>query len=485
MNEELRTVSKTDPLEDFYAYLDPQTVSQAKEFEKIMLEEIEDYEATAGDFETLLGEDHELLETLADELSLLAIAEASKEDSDEYKETLEIAYLNVIDKCAQLSKTYHPLSEMGMDRLGIALSISDSYEGAYRPLMTQVTEENIDRFASFLTENLYDEIVFGHKKAIGALRYREDKAYAAGIAVYHFETGEVTVLPILRIDHIFVADPFRQQGVGNHLMARLFGFAAQYPECVVTVSYSPPEEPYEQALEEMNVIEQYLDSWKFDFSMNYGDDYFIRIEDLKDSRDLDRGLNGVVSLESLKDLGEKMLKDFFEARKDSGDESASDLPYEYFDKNASCAVVKFGAITHLLLMHRYEDEGYRVLFWGGDDEDESVLPRLIRFSCRTLRTQNDPDAVISGTFTSEECVDIIKKAFPSATSSVTYDGILMKPRLSEDMTTEQWMELMKSIGLPDILDEKSFNEDLQLTKRQTYEIRKAFEEIAGNLAAPQ
>ncbi len=80
MNEELRTVSKTDPLEDFYAYLDPQTVSQAKEFEKIMKAELEEYEATAGDFETLLNEDHELLETLADELSLLAIAEASKEE---------------------------------------------------------------------------------------------------------------------------------------------------------------------------------------------------------------------------------------------------------------------------------------------------------------------------------------------------------------------------------------------------------------------
>ncbi len=109
--------------------------------------------------------------------------------------------------------------------------------------MTQVTEENIDKFASFLTEYLYDEIVIGHKKAIGALRYREDKAYAAGIAVYHFDMGEVTELPILRIEHIFVKSSFRQQGVGNQLMARLLGFAAQYPECIVTISYAPPAGP--------------------------------------------------------------------------------------------------------------------------------------------------------------------------------------------------------------------------------------------------
>ncbi len=118
-----------------------------------MMEKIEEYQATAGDFETLLNEDHELLETLADEFSLLAIAEASKEDSDEYREMLETAYLNVIDKSAQLSKTYHPFSEMGMDRLKIALSITDTYEDNYRLLMTQVNEENIDRFASFLTEH--------------------------------------------------------------------------------------------------------------------------------------------------------------------------------------------------------------------------------------------------------------------------------------------------------------------------------------------
>ncbi len=55
MDEAIRTVSEKEPLEDFYAYLDPQTVSQAKEFEKIMLAEIEDYEATAGDCETLIS----------------------------------------------------------------------------------------------------------------------------------------------------------------------------------------------------------------------------------------------------------------------------------------------------------------------------------------------------------------------------------------------------------------------------------------------
>ncbi len=32
MDEEMRTVSENESLEDFYAYLDPQTVSQAREF---------------------------------------------------------------------------------------------------------------------------------------------------------------------------------------------------------------------------------------------------------------------------------------------------------------------------------------------------------------------------------------------------------------------------------------------------------------------
>ena len=67
-----------------------------------MTEELEEYDASAGDFETLLTEDHELLEELVDDCSLLAIAEAVKQSEETEQETLEIAYLNVIDKLAQL-----------------------------------------------------------------------------------------------------------------------------------------------------------------------------------------------------------------------------------------------------------------------------------------------------------------------------------------------------------------------------------------------
>ncbi len=194
-----------------------------------------------------------------------------------------------------------------------------------------------------------------------------------------------------------------------------------------------------------------------------------------------RGLNGVVSLESLQNSGDKMVRDFFAARKDIGDDRVFDHPYEYFDKRVSCAIVQFGMITHLFLVHRYQDEGYRVLFWDGNDEDDSKLSRLIRYACRVLLSRKETDAVISGIFTSEESIEIIKNAFPSATSSATYDGILMKPRLSEDMTTDQWMELMKSLGLPDILDEKALSDERIFTNRQIYEIRKAFENIAKEL----
>ena len=119
MDEKLRDLS-----EESYTGLDPQTLSQVKEFEKIMTEELEEYDASAGDFETLLTEDHELLEELVDECSLLAIAEAVKQSEETEQETLEIAYLNVINKLAQFSKTFHPLSEMGIERLWAAHSFN-------------------------------------------------------------------------------------------------------------------------------------------------------------------------------------------------------------------------------------------------------------------------------------------------------------------------------------------------------------------------
>ncbi len=99
-------------------------------------------------------------------------------------------------------------------------------------------------------------------------------------------------------------------------MARLLGFAAQYPECTVTVVYVPPADQDEKQTEDMTVIENCLDSWKFDFSMNYGSDYYIRIADTEGNKYIGRGVNEVVSLTTLGDQGKRLVGEFFRAGKD-------------------------------------------------------------------------------------------------------------------------------------------------------------------------
>ncbi len=66
-----------------------------------------------------------------------AAAEPEEGDSEgivlaDVIDTVEAAYLNVIDKALQLTKVFHPLSEMGKDRLAVALRYSDQYEEKYR-----------------------------------------------------------------------------------------------------------------------------------------------------------------------------------------------------------------------------------------------------------------------------------------------------------------------------------------------------------------
>ncbi len=482
MDQELKEFLEEEPKEGVPGDFDEETLKRAGEFEKIMTEEIEEYEASAGDFETLLKEDHALLEELADASSLLILAELAMEKDDMDLETLETAYLNVIDKGIELSKTYHPLSELGKDRLWMALSFTEQYGEKYRPLLTQVTKNNAEKFAQFLPERFLDDIRFDLKSAIGALRYVDGNAYAVGIAVYHFETGAVTDDPILRIDHVYVDEEFRQHGVGNMLIARLFGFAAQYPECTVTVSYVPPRDPDEKAAEDQTVTWQYLDSWKFDFSMTFGSDFCIKTADLEGNKGLERGVNSVVSLATFSSEGEAMLKSFFEKRNDEDDAEISSLPYSYFNENASCAIVQNREITHLLLIRRYESGNYRIVFWDGpEDSDAEDLVQLVSFACRILRMKAGPDALLTGTFNSEENMDVLQKILPTAKMRLTYEGILMKPRLSEDITTEQWMELMEEIGTPHVLEKDQTIDEKLFTKRGMYEMRNAFEEIAKEL----
>ena len=138
------------PEEPYPEKEDEEVVKRAKEFEKLLTDELEEYEKTEEDLETLLRKDHELCEETMDLWSFLTLTLAAKEGGEVSEETIETVYLSLVDKYAELSKIFHPLSEMGMDRLWAALSIAERYEKEYRPLLTQVTANNVEKFGRLL-----------------------------------------------------------------------------------------------------------------------------------------------------------------------------------------------------------------------------------------------------------------------------------------------------------------------------------------------
>ena len=139
---------------------DEEIVKRAEEFEKLLTDELEEYGKTEEDLETLLRRDHKLCEETMDLWSFLTLTLAAKEDGEVGEDTIETVYLSLVDKYAELSKTFHPLSEMGMDRLWAALSIGEKYEKEYRPLLTQVTANNVEKFENLLPERFYDDILY-------------------------------------------------------------------------------------------------------------------------------------------------------------------------------------------------------------------------------------------------------------------------------------------------------------------------------------
>ena len=445
---------------------------QAERLEELLGDILRDYDEAENDINFLLEQDQELLEEFVDMTAMLSLMEVSEEMND--VNAVEDACLNLIDKAFQLSKIIHPLSEMGKNRLAAGLYYSDLFEKKYRPLLTRVTKNNIAKFRPLLSEVDYDDIMIGEKNCLGALRYEDGQAYAAGIAVYHFDIAPVTDAPILRIDDVYVQDEFRGHGVGNFLMGHLLNYAAKYPDCVMTVAFRPIDDPNPREQETETVRNHYLDSWKFDFTLNLGKDYFLKLSDLKDNDAFKKLKSEAISLKDLGKDAEPLLKRFFRDLKSEEDMVYLNRPSDFYDRETSCAIVEKNGIKSLLLIHRYKKGNCRIEFIRSlPDSDSSHIPSLLNYAYHAYKGKGSEDAMVFGSFTGEEDRDALLELVPTAKVMLTYEGMLHIPDSRENITTEQWMELRREAGLKSPLPE-DFDAEAVFTEEAAAQIDKAF-----------
>ena len=424
---------------------DEKALKLAKEltadFQEIMKAYEEDYD---NSIMALLTEDDYLLEELTDKLALVNLMELDNETDLEESEKV---YLSLMDTCFESAKILDPMTGFGRDRLEAGLGILESFEKEYWPLITRITPDNVEAFYNLIPDEHYDDILVGRKNAIGAVRLENGKTTTAGVAVYSVRQDLVTYL---RIEWIYVAEDFRQHGIGNLLMAKLFETGFSLDDCTLLLNVNMPDTTDDEDRESFDLLANYLDSWKFDFDVTTGSNFFVRVSDTKNNVFIKGTISGVNSLAEMGKDAERLTRRFFDKLGSDYDETVSETPFSFFDPDVSCGLVEDGELKALLLLHRFENGDYRyeaLRFLPGYDTE--VVQKLVRYAYRAVLRKADTESIVFGDFESIEGFEMARDIFPAAMTMLQFHGELRAPVPEDVITSEQWDMLRQKAGFSD------------------------------------
>ena len=444
--------------------IDEKILALSEDIGEVMNELLDEYitdEEYEDNLRNILEDDEYLTEELVDKIAFLNFVELAPE-GEFSKEEIEHAYLSVIDSFFELSKMISPLNGFGKDRLEAGLSLIRQFEERYWAISTRIVPENVYAFSELISIEQYEDILAGRKRAIGALRHIGDEVYAAGAVCYSIY-DEPDDEPVVNVDWIMVHDGLREQGAGNFLMAQLI---EAVNGAAISVELPVRQAADEEELREIDVMENFFDSWKFGFSINYGSQFIIKLSDVGESKVIKSGKDhkkkDVKSLYELGSMGANMLRLFFKKRNQSYDADIAALPYDYYDPDVSCVTLLGMEISSVLLFHRFENGDYRYEAFRCLDKKYTIdLTGLISYAYEAAAGRGDGDYMISGVFDSEEGYDIAGKLIPNARVPMTYRGIMYPPE--EVITSEEWGKLRLAAGLSNdkLPEDELSDEDIQ------------------------
>ena len=428
--------------------IDAEIAAQAEEIGGLFKDILEAYDEEENDIMSILVEDDYLLEELSDKLALVNILEMSGDKME--PEQIEMPYLSLMDTCFETAKVLNPLAGFGKDRLEAGLGMLRSFEKKYWPLVSKVTKNNAQAFRSLMPAEHYDDVVEGRKKALGAIRHKGKKKVVAGVVVFSIDRIPEAKGFDVRLEWIYVADVFKKNGVGNMLMAELAGYAIQAEGSIITLNMNVKELSDDADKERFAVLENFLDSWKFAFSLRTGDNFYLQVSDIKDGEYMNGPMDGVKSLEELGTGGEMMLKRFFKILNHDYDAELTATSYGFFDPRVSCVIVDNKTIKSVLLFHREGKGVYRYeTVRSSADHNPGELIKLIRYACKASIKCDGEKSVLYGRFESDEGFATVQKLFPKARTMMQYHGELSAPLQKDIISSRQWDVLRKAAGLSD------------------------------------
>ncbi len=426
--------------------LDDEVLKKADEIREYISKVYEYYnddEESENNLLNILTNDDYLLEQLMDKISLLTLLEMT-DKKDIPKESIENTYLTVIDSFFELSKAIDPLNGFGKERLQAGLSLIRNFEELYWPVVTRITAENAEAFRELISKEYFEDVVAGRKNAIGALRHVDEDVVAAGVIVYTVFEPPATESSIIHIDFIYVHPEVRQQGIGNFLMASVLELALIDEQTIVRVELNARQIEDDDEDDDREVLENFLDSWKFGFTLSTGTHFAQQITDSNGNHTVYKPEKEIRPLHRLGKRGPELLKELFAAT-DNFTNGLELFPFSFFDPDVSCVILENGVIRTALLMHRFDNGDYRYEGVISIDEVRSNdFMNLFRFAYNNCLLMGDSGRYIYGDISSEEEYNFFSNLGTDTRVIISFIGIL--DRSEAEITGQMWEELRKEAG---------------------------------------
>lgn|GEM_PF-3100270 len=350
------------------------------------------------------------------------------------REEAEGAYCYKIGLLLSVARRFHPFSPYGLKFLKDAVTCRQEFEELVGPLITPITGNNIDLFATVLNEDLREDILSGRRNAIGALRTRRGTIYGVGILAWHMEPEFMEGKQLI-IDWLFVNSRFRQRQVAHQLMGEFLFRVAATGGTHVTAEFS-------DQIPEKQTMAYIMNAWQFELAAGIDRDAVIKVGNVTGYTVIEKNKKGACSLSSLDNKKGNAL--VYSALRDFGYEGflfrVSD---DYIDREHSYYMKKGDSVISMIVMHKTPSGMLRTEYLGAMPGQEESIHTVLSAMLESAVLTGPDDMLVMVPVDAEETGEYLAEICPKQFGMYLVAGTLEKPAEYMNATYEEMEALFE------------------------------------------
>lgn len=294
-------------------------------------------------------------------------------------------------------------------------------------MIIQVTKNTAQSFDKLVVPELFYPVEREGHYCIGAVFENENENIAAGILIFDVDEGgsDGESLIVVRLRWIYVAEEFRNKGIGNSLMEEFYRVLNDSELYNVICDVPFPEE-YDELC-------SFLENWGFVFKLTDIYDYTAAVGEYLSTKALSgkKPSEAVISISGLEPVEWRHLVKLLKAKYRYNDLSENINDY---DKNISCVWYDKNAIKGVLLVKIYgKNTAVPYVLRCINGNNSMIIFNLIVYGLNAAAKKYGNDTKVYVECTADYVADIIAYFFPDAQPLLVRRGIYVVDEMYEDI----------------------------------------------------